>query len=261
MNLNIRNEIKSIIVREGMTLADLLDRMQRDYGWSSNVSNFTGKLTRGSLRYVQHLEVVDDVRFDAFQPRLGLFQVFGLNAEGDVLALLQTVGALGELVTEHPGVLLPNGVVVVVPGGQVNHPLVFGEIDVLIVEGELHMNGAVEVVQKVAPVVKDGSFVLVLRQLVVDVEEADGLGVVAVLGQTDSAAEHLLIRDGLLGAAGHVVPVAPLFQSQRLLLFARHGLGVTDRSVRFLHAFWPPLFEVLSDSVFRCELKKTLAIV
>ena len=31
MNLNIRNEIKSIIVREGMTLADLLDRMHRDY--------------------------------------------------------------------------------------------------------------------------------------------------------------------------------------------------------------------------------------
>ena len=64
MNLNIRNEIKSIIVREGMTLADLLDRMQRDYGWSRNVSNFTGKLTRGSLRYTEALELADALGYD-----------------------------------------------------------------------------------------------------------------------------------------------------------------------------------------------------
>ena len=64
MNLNIRNEIKSIIVREGMTLADLLDRMHRDYGWSSNVSNFTGKLTRGSLRYTEALELADSLGYD-----------------------------------------------------------------------------------------------------------------------------------------------------------------------------------------------------
>ena len=64
MNLNIRNEIKSIIVREGMTLADLLDRMQRDYGWSSNVPNFTGKLTRGSLRYTEVLELADALGYD-----------------------------------------------------------------------------------------------------------------------------------------------------------------------------------------------------
>jgi hypothetical protein len=60
-----------------------------------------------------------------------------------------------------------------------------GEINVLIVEGELHMDGAVEAVQKVAPVVKDGRFILILCQLVVDVEETDCLGVVAVLSQAD----------------------------------------------------------------------------
>ena len=64
MNLNIRNEIKSIIVREGMTLADLLDRMHRDYGWSRNVSNFTGKLTRGSLRHTEALELADALGYD-----------------------------------------------------------------------------------------------------------------------------------------------------------------------------------------------------
>jgi hypothetical protein len=59
MNLNIRNEIKSIIVREGLSLSDVMDRMHRGYGWSSNVSNFTGKLIRGSLHYTEALELAD----------------------------------------------------------------------------------------------------------------------------------------------------------------------------------------------------------
>ena len=64
MNLNIRNEIKSIIVREGLSLSDVMDRMHRDYGWSSNVSNFTGKLGRGSLRYTEVLELADALGYD-----------------------------------------------------------------------------------------------------------------------------------------------------------------------------------------------------
>jgi hypothetical protein len=64
MNLNIRNEIKSIIVREGMSLSDVMDRMHREYGWSSNVSNFTSKLSRGSLRYTEALELADALGYD-----------------------------------------------------------------------------------------------------------------------------------------------------------------------------------------------------
>jgi hypothetical protein len=44
-------------------------------------------------------------------------------------------------------------------------------------------------------------------------------------------------------SAPYVVPVSPLFQSQRFLLFARHGRGVTDRVVRILHAFEPPFLD------------------
>jgi hypothetical protein len=47
-----------------MSLSDVMDRMHRDYGWSSNVSNFTGKLTRGSLRYTEVLELADALGYD-----------------------------------------------------------------------------------------------------------------------------------------------------------------------------------------------------
>ena len=46
-----RNEIKSYIVRTGMTMTEVLDYLSDEYGWSRSVPNLSGKLKRGSLRY------------------------------------------------------------------------------------------------------------------------------------------------------------------------------------------------------------------
>ncbi len=44
-----RNEIKSYIVRAGMTMGELVGILTDEYGWSA--PNLSGKLRRGSLRY------------------------------------------------------------------------------------------------------------------------------------------------------------------------------------------------------------------
>ena len=64
MNLDIRNEIKSVIVREGKTMDEVINRLVKDYGWSRSVPNFSGKLSRGSLRYIEALELADSLGYD-----------------------------------------------------------------------------------------------------------------------------------------------------------------------------------------------------
>ena len=64
MNHNIRNEIRSVIVREGKTMDEVLMKLAVDYGWSRSVSNFSGKLSRGSLRYREALELADALGYD-----------------------------------------------------------------------------------------------------------------------------------------------------------------------------------------------------
>ena len=46
-----RNEIKSYIVRTGMTMTEVVDYLSDEYGWSRSVPNLSGKLKRGLLRY------------------------------------------------------------------------------------------------------------------------------------------------------------------------------------------------------------------
>ena len=47
MKSNLRNEIKSYIVRSGCTMQEVVDRLSEDYGWSDSVSNLSNKLQRG----------------------------------------------------------------------------------------------------------------------------------------------------------------------------------------------------------------------
>ncbi len=41
---NCRNEVKSHIPREGMTMTEVVELLADEYGWSSSVPNLSGKL-------------------------------------------------------------------------------------------------------------------------------------------------------------------------------------------------------------------------
>ena len=53
MKSNLRNEIKSYIVRQGMTMQEVVDLLRDEHGWSDSVSNLSNKLQRESLRYTE----------------------------------------------------------------------------------------------------------------------------------------------------------------------------------------------------------------
>lgn len=59
-----RNEIKSYIVRAGMTMTEVVDYLSDEYGWSASVPNLSGKLRRGSLRYGEAVELADALGYD-----------------------------------------------------------------------------------------------------------------------------------------------------------------------------------------------------
>lgn len=59
-----RNEIKSYIIRAGMTMSEAVDILADEYGWSSSVPNLSDKLKRGSLRYCEAVELADVLGYD-----------------------------------------------------------------------------------------------------------------------------------------------------------------------------------------------------
>ena len=62
--MDIRNEIKSYIVREGVTMTEIVEKLADEYGWSESVPNFSGKLQRGSLRYTEAVQLADALGYD-----------------------------------------------------------------------------------------------------------------------------------------------------------------------------------------------------
>ena len=55
--MNIRNEIKAYIVREGFTMSELVEKLAEQYGWNPSVPNLSDKLRRESLRYKEAVEL------------------------------------------------------------------------------------------------------------------------------------------------------------------------------------------------------------
>lgn len=63
-NERYRNEIKSYIVRAGLTMTEVVDFLADKYSWSRSVPNLSGKLRRGSLRYREAVELADALGYD-----------------------------------------------------------------------------------------------------------------------------------------------------------------------------------------------------
>lgn len=62
--MNIRNEIKAHIVREGTTMSEMVRTLAAVHGWSASVPNLSDKLRRGTLRYSDAVELADVLGYD-----------------------------------------------------------------------------------------------------------------------------------------------------------------------------------------------------
>ena len=62
--MNIKHQIKAHIMFAGFTMAEVVDALSTEYGWSDSLSNFSAKLSRGSLRYKEALELADVLGYE-----------------------------------------------------------------------------------------------------------------------------------------------------------------------------------------------------
>lgn len=76
-----RNEIKSYIVRAGMTMSEVVDYLADKYGWSSSVPNLSGKLRRESLRYGEAVELADALGYDIVWVKRGVMRLINEQLE------------------------------------------------------------------------------------------------------------------------------------------------------------------------------------
>ena len=63
-NQTTKNAIKAQIMMANFTMAEVVDALSMEYGWSDSLSNFSAKLGRGSLRYVEALQLADVMGYD-----------------------------------------------------------------------------------------------------------------------------------------------------------------------------------------------------
>lgn len=69
--MNVRNEVKSQLVREGVTMQEVLGRLAERYGWSDSISNLSGKLHRETLRYKEAVELADVLGYEIIWKKRG----------------------------------------------------------------------------------------------------------------------------------------------------------------------------------------------
>ena len=62
--MDIRSEVKRYIRREGKTITGVVEKLAKECGWSESISNFCGKLQRGSLKYTEAVQLADALGYD-----------------------------------------------------------------------------------------------------------------------------------------------------------------------------------------------------
>ena len=191
----------------------------------------------------QPVEVVHQVNFDVVEAGFCLLHGICFNSEGQILGLGQTVVAFLKLLPEHHAVFRADIIKTVVLIRNADALFKSIRIGGHIHKGQLEMDAGVEEVQEGAPFLKNGGFVLLLRQLVVDVLELDCLGVVPIRDTTDTVREHSLKRNGLLRRPGDtVVPLGFLYRCLQFFLLLSGQLFRGNRSRRSCLCFSGFLF-------------------
>lgn len=60
----IKDDIKSLIVKSGWTMSDLVKALNEKYNRNDSVQNLSGKLSRGTIKYREALEIAEILGYD-----------------------------------------------------------------------------------------------------------------------------------------------------------------------------------------------------
>jgi len=61
---DLRNEIKSYIIKSGWSMKDLVDEINKRYDKSTSLSNLSNKLSRGTIKYSEVKEIANIIGYD-----------------------------------------------------------------------------------------------------------------------------------------------------------------------------------------------------
>ena len=76
--------------------------------WNISCMSFNRSAIQWRREIAETLEVIQQINFNAFQPRLRGLEVLRFDAEGDELGFRQAVVALDQLVLQHLGIFVPH---------------------------------------------------------------------------------------------------------------------------------------------------------
>ena len=154
----------------------------------------------------EDLEVVEDIRLNAFQPRPRGSQVLRLDPEGDVLRFHHPVVPLRKLALQHGAIFFTDPVKSVVVVRDVDPFLVLRYIHLLVEEAELHTDVGIKVIQEIAVILEDHCLVLRQRKEIIDIVELYGLREKCLRHLAHPVPVHAEIGDALLCRLGYISP-------------------------------------------------------
>lgn len=62
--MGIKEDIKSLIVKSGITMSEVVNLLNERYNKNDSVQNLSNKLTRGTLKYSEALEIADVIGYE-----------------------------------------------------------------------------------------------------------------------------------------------------------------------------------------------------
>lgn len=66
----VREHVKIALIKGKLSIAELIRRLNEKYGRSDTTQNLSNKLTRGTLKYSEALEIADVLGFEiVWQPK------------------------------------------------------------------------------------------------------------------------------------------------------------------------------------------------
>lgn len=60
----IKDDIKSLIIKSGWTMSDVVKALNEKYDRNDTVQNLSGKLSRGTLKYREALEIAEIIGYE-----------------------------------------------------------------------------------------------------------------------------------------------------------------------------------------------------
>lgn len=67
----MRNFIKARIMEEGYTMTEVVQLLHEDYQQSKSLSNLSNKLSTGTLRYLEAIQLADILGYDIIWKKRG----------------------------------------------------------------------------------------------------------------------------------------------------------------------------------------------